>query len=152
MGTLCYPKIGDQLAKDDLKGEAVDDVLSQIRSLSSGTMATITGFNKYQIIDAIQAEWLSWETANKKQNRDWQSSWSAWMKVLGVEMKGNKANSDDLYQHFPLNLSGLELKNERLTESFDRMSVISQLSDAQEMLDRNQFKQASEVLRVLSQI
>jgi len=76
-----------------------DDVLSQIRSLSSGTMSTLTGFNKHSILDDVQNEWLLWET-KYKHYETWQDSWIGWMKWLGVEMKNGKADKDDLYQHF----------------------------------------------------
>mgnify|MGYP003630668086 CR=1 FL=1 len=49
-----------------------------IRHLSSGTMATLTGIKKYDEIDRIQHAFADYAKKNERRIRDWENWSDAW--------------------------------------------------------------------------
>jgi hypothetical protein len=83
----------------------MNKVLNDIKNLSSGTMATLTGFKSYHTLDVIRGEWHDWVERESKRGLKldtWVSAFEKWMGYLGVEVKNGKADFEDLFQHFPV--------------------------------------------------
>jgi len=53
----------------------MEDLLTQIKNLSSGTMATLTGYTRYNDLDAIQYSFLLWTKRNASNVETWQDAW-----------------------------------------------------------------------------
>jgi len=51
----------------------MNEASNQIKQLSSGTIATITGFSEYVDIDWIQQKWFKWSL--DKNHKNWMQSW-----------------------------------------------------------------------------
>ena len=51
----------------------------QILSLSSGTIASLTGWTRYDDIDAFQQDWVAWAEQHDADvtGSTWQTAWSA---------------------------------------------------------------------------
>lgn len=48
-------------------------------SISSGTIATLTGETKYSALEIIQNNWLLWLEGQPVENfKNWQVAWQAW--------------------------------------------------------------------------
>ena len=56
----------------------LDDLLTQIRTLSSGTLATLTGRKTYEALDKTRELWLVWAMHQPSRKMDWQESWRAY--------------------------------------------------------------------------
>lgn len=52
-----------------------DTLISQARSLSSGTLATLTGQRSYARMDMIQAQFVAWCEQQADQAARWQDVW-----------------------------------------------------------------------------
>ena len=56
------------------------NVIHDIINLSSGTMSTLTGKNKYVETDAIQLEFLIFVQNSKETFENWQGAWHSFIK------------------------------------------------------------------------
>lgn len=54
-----------------------DDLLTQIRTLSSGTLAGLSGYSGYDDLDAVREAWLVWALHQPSRKLMWQASWRA---------------------------------------------------------------------------
>lgn len=52
------------------------DLATQARLLSSGTLATLTGFSEYEKLDLIQTLFIDYCLANLAEFSTWQAAWS----------------------------------------------------------------------------
>lgn len=74
----------------DMVGEERDhraSVVAQARSLSSGTLATLTGKSLYSEIDPIYAEFVDFCEEVQNHHRSWQSAWHAYARSKGYAVK-----------------------------------------------------------------
>jgi len=55
-----------------------DTVQNQARTLSSGTLATLTGLKRYDQLDAVQAEFVAFTDENSDEFTCWQDAWEAY--------------------------------------------------------------------------
>ena len=58
----------------------MNNVIYDIINLSSGTMSTLTGKNKYVENDAIQLEFLKFVQNSKETFENWQEAWHSFIK------------------------------------------------------------------------
>ena len=58
----------------------MSNVIHDIINLSSGTMSTLTGKNKYVENDAIQLEFLKFVQNSKETFENWQGAWLSFIK------------------------------------------------------------------------
>lgn len=58
----------------------MSNVIHDIINLSSGTMSTLTGKNKYVENDAIQLEFLIFVQNSKETFENWQDAWHSFIK------------------------------------------------------------------------
>lgn len=58
----------------------MSNVIHDIINLSSGTMSTLTGKNKYVENDAIQLEFLKFVQNSKETFENWQEAWHSFIK------------------------------------------------------------------------
>jgi hypothetical protein len=58
----------------------MSNVIHDIINLSSGTMSTLTGKNKYVENDAIQLEFLIFVQNSKETFENWQEAWHSFIK------------------------------------------------------------------------
>lgn len=58
----------------------MSNVIYDIINLSSGTMSTLTGKNKYVENDAIQLEFLKFVQNSKETFENWQEAWHSFIK------------------------------------------------------------------------
>ena len=54
------------------------EVLESIRTLSGGTISTLTGLSTYTQTEEVQADWLEWVKEIDCPFEDWQSAWDAY--------------------------------------------------------------------------
>jgi len=57
------------------------NVLLDAAALSSGTLAGLTGYNRYQAIDQVQAAWVKWVVDGDLSDEfpNWAAAWSAFV-------------------------------------------------------------------------
>jgi hypothetical protein len=55
---------------------APDSVLVDARQLASGTIASLTGQNKYEAIDQIRVEFMTFVEGRLGQYTTWQDAWN----------------------------------------------------------------------------
>lgn len=73
------------------------DVQNEILSLSSGTMASLTGKTKYSEIDEALAEFLGFAVNSETKFNSWQEAWNA-MKVVIKHYVDEKYGLKGMYQ------------------------------------------------------
>ena len=66
---------------DDIK--YYSSLARSARLIASGTMATLTGFSRYDEIEPIQAEFVEFCEENEKVFATWQTAWDAYAKLKG---------------------------------------------------------------------
>lgn len=53
-------------------------VLEDVRGISAGTLATLTGKNTYEEIDRIHDAWVVWAKERDGEFANWIEAWEAW--------------------------------------------------------------------------
>ena len=56
-------------------------LLDQARGISSGTLASLTGYCKYSEIDPIHAEFIEFCEENQNKYRNWILAWQAYAEI-----------------------------------------------------------------------
>lgn len=72
----------------DILNEQEDDTLYQIRTLSSGTIATISGYTDYKTIDKIRQAFYDWTKKNGSNKFDsWVDAWHTFLKKNNIPFR-----------------------------------------------------------------
>lgn len=72
---LAMKKAKKHKPEGDIKKINNQEILSDARSLSSGTIATITGNKKYEDIDKTQGQFVNFIQKSDKKYNNWQEAW-----------------------------------------------------------------------------
>lgn len=62
-----------------------ESVVFQIRTVSDGTLATVTGETKYDVLDAIRNDWMLWYLERPGLFGCWQDAWTAYAESSAYE-------------------------------------------------------------------
>jgi len=54
-----------------------EKVIMQAQTLSSGTMAVLTGFHKYDILDKIRWNFVEYVVNSMNEYKNWQEAWNS---------------------------------------------------------------------------
>lgn len=73
-----------------LEEKVREKVLGDVRSLSSGTIATLTNITHGQDVDFIRNAFVSFATDDKQEFKSWNAAWSAFIKKHGLKEVDNK--------------------------------------------------------------
>lgn len=60
-------------------------LIEQVRGLASGTLASLTGFSKYVLVDAIRADFIAFAEGEGSSFRTWQPCWVAFWKSYRLQ-------------------------------------------------------------------
>jgi hypothetical protein len=71
-GRFCGCEAGHKANLDHLRAT----VVQQICSLSSGTLATLTGLKTYTEVDALRMAWIAWISQSGQSFANWMDAWS----------------------------------------------------------------------------
>lgn len=62
-------------------------LLDQARGLSSGTLATLTGFCRYDQLDPIHADFIDFCEENVNRFENWKQAWREYASLKGYKIR-----------------------------------------------------------------
>jgi hypothetical protein len=65
------------------KNDTRENVVTQVRGLSSGTLSYLIGCTLYSVIDEARAEFIEYVEETEAHYQSWQQAWSDYAKIKG---------------------------------------------------------------------